>query len=490
MTPGDWAKAFRTHWGDHPKHHCGIMGALSTQDVAPAIFYGLRVLQHRGQESAGIAVHRGSIVAKKGMGLVHEVFSQEDLAALKGRVGIGHVRYSTTGTSVLDNAQPIVVSSSVGDIALAHNGDIVNAHELKEELQDKGWAFVTSTDSEVIVRLLANELARTKDVGQAIKTFTSKLVGAYSLVLLIGGRLFALRDPLAIRPLALGKMKDGWVVASESVVMDTLGGEFLRDLKPGEVLELTPEGPVSSRLPHPNNTGHCMFEWVYFARPDAIVDGRQVYDVRMRIGEELARLHPVEADLVVPVPDSGRAHAFGYSRASGIPVAEGLIKNRYIERTFIMPNQEDREMGVTLKLNPVRSLIEGKRIVLIDDSIVRGTTIRKIVKITRDGGAREVHVRVGCPPIVAPCYLGVDMKTRDQFIATGRRVEEIREFIGADSLGYCTIEALVRAIGKPQDDLCLGCLTGEYPVEVPGERLRRQRRLDLFQLAEPPKPTP
>ncbi len=483
----DGAGEFRERWVDHPQHHCGIMGVMANHDVAPELYYGLRVLQHRGQESAGIAVHRGGVVARKGMGLVHEVFSRDDLAALKGRVGIGHVRYSTTGTSVLDNAQPIVVSSSVGDIALAHNGDIVNAGELKEELQAKGWAFVTSTDSEVIVRLLANEVARTKDVNQAIKTFTSKLVGAYSLVLLIGGRVFALRDPLAIRPLCLGKLKDGWIVASESVVMDTLGAEFIRDLKPGEVVELTVDGPVSTRLPHPNNAGHCMFEWVYFARPDAVLDGRQVYDARFKIGEELARLHPVEADVVVPVPDSGRAHAFGYARASGIPVAEGLIKNRYIERTFIMPDQAEREMGVILKLNTVRSIIEGKRVVLIDDSIVRGTTIRKIVKILRDGGARKVHVRVGCPPIVAPCYLGIDMKTRDQFIATGRSVEQIQDFIGADSLGFCTIEALVLAIGKPQDDLCLGCLTAEYPVEVPGEKTRPQRRLDLFGREETPE---
>jgi amidophosphoribosyltransferase len=484
---GEGEGATQEPWDDRPKDHCGLVGVASHRDVSADIFIGLRVLQHRGQESAGIAVYNGAVLARKGMGLVHEVFTPNSLTALKGPVGIGHVRYSTTGTSVIDNAQPIVSSSVLGDVALAHNGDIVNAGELREELEAKGWSFITSTDSEVIVRLLANEIAKTKDATVALKNFTAKLVGAYSLVILIGGRLFAVRDPLAIRPLCLGRTDDSHIVASESVVFDTLGAKFVRDLRPGEVLEVKPDEVISSRLPHPTNTAHCMFEWVYFSRPDSQLDGRQVYDVRVRIGEELAKLHPVEADVIVPVPDSGRAHAYGFSRVSGIPTAEGLIKNRYIERTFIMPNPSDRELGVMLKLNPIRSVIEGKRVVLIDDSIVRGTTIRQIVRIVRDGGAREVHVRVGCPPIIAPCYLGIDMKTRNQFVATGRSVEEISEFIGADSLGYLSVEALVRALGVAQEDLCLACLTAEYPVEIPGERFRPQRRLDVF-MEEPKRP--
>ncbi len=480
MHPEERVRAFRQRWDEHPKHHCGIVASASHGDVSGELYYGLRVLQHRGQESAGIAVYNNGMKYHRGMGLVHEVFTPDRLADLQGTVGIGHVRYSTTGSSVVENAQPIVIPQSAGGLALSHNGDIVNAQELREGLEARGWAFMTTSDSEVIIRLLANEIAKTRDTPEALRNVMGRLVGAYSLMILVGGRVFAVRDPLAIRPLCVGKTEDGYMAASESVVFDTLGAKFLRDLKPGEILELTPDGLEPQRLPHPTTTAHCMFEWVYFARPDSVVDGRLPYDVRMRIGEELAREHPVEADMVVPVPDSGRAHAHGFARYSGLPVVEGLIKNRYIERTFIMPEPKDREVSVLLKFNPVRSVIEGKRVVLIDDSIVRGTTFRQIVRIVRDGGAREVHVRIGCPPIRAPCYLGIDMKTRDQFIATGRTVEEIREYIGADSLGYCSIPALVRAIGMGQEDLCLGCLTGEYPVEIPGEKSRPQRRLDLF----------
>ncbi|MCJ2531243.1 MAG: amidophosphoribosyltransferase [Candidatus Thermoplasmatota archaeon] len=466
---------------DHPRHHCGIVGAIARRnDVASDLFYGLRVLQHRGQESAGLAVHNGQIQAKKGMGLVHEVFDGEDVDRLKGHVGIGHVRYSTEGASALENAQPIVASSIAGDIALAHNGEIVNALELRRALQRKGWAFITGTDSEVIVRLLANEIIRTRDVNQALREFTSKLVGSYSLVLLVGERLFAIRDPMAVRPLCYGRKDSEHIVSSESVVFDTLGAKFIRDLRPGEIMELTTEGVHSTRLPHPTNAAHCMFEWVYFSRPDSVLDGRLVYDVRVKIGRELAADHPVEADMVVAIPDSGRAHAFGYAEVAGLPLVEGLIKNRYIERTFILPNQTDRDVGVHLKLNAVRSLLQGKRVILVDDSIVRGTTMKKIVGLVRGAGAREVHVRIGCPPIRAPCYMGIDMKTRHKFAANQRTVEEIRERLGPDSLGYLSIPGLVRAIGKGEADLCTGCLTGEYPVQVPGERMRPQRRLDLY----------
>jgi len=475
--------------GFRPREKCGIIGIAGTEPVAQDLYYGLRILQHRGQESAGIAVYEdGEVKPRRGMGLVHEVFAPADIAALHGTAGIGHVRYSTTGSSVIENAQPITCQSSVGDIALAHNGDIVNSDALRAELQRKGWAFMSSTDSEVIVRLLANEIAQSGDVERAIRELTNVLVGAYSLVVLIKDAVYAIRDPLAIRPLCIGTLNGSHVVSSESVVFDTLGGKFLRDLKPGEVVRLYPDGFESFRLPHPAHTAHCMFEWVYFARPDSVLDGRLVYDARVRVGQELAREHPVEADIVVPVPESGRAQAQGYSKASGLPVVEGLIKNRYIERTFIMPDQSDREISVLLKLNPIRSALKGKRIVLVDDSIVRGTTIKKIVRILREqGGVKEVHLRIGCPPIRAPCFLGIDMKTRDQFIANGRTVEEVQDFIGADSLGYLSISGLIKALKHPRDDLCLGCLTAEYPVDIPGEKVRGVRRLETFAEAQKAK---
>lgn len=466
-----------------PKEKCGIIGCAATGPVTPDLYYGLRILQHRGQESAGLAVYDGEIRAKRGMGLVHEVFSKEDLMELRGNSGIGHVRYSTTGSSVIENAQPIVVKTSYGEIALAHNGDIANSGEIREELSKKGWAFMTTSDSEVIVRLLANELVNTGDVKRALKEFTNRLVGAYSLALMINGTVYAIRDPLAIRPLCIGEGNGRFMIASESVVFDALGFKFIRDLKPGEIVELRPDGFESMRLPHPNHTAHCMFEWVYFARPDSILDERLVYDARVKIGEQLAREYPVEADIIVPVPESGRAQAQGYAQVSGIPVVEGLIKNRYIERTFIMPDQQDREIGVMLKLNPIRSAVKNKRIVLIDDSIVRGTTIRKIVQILRQAGAREVHVRIGCLPIRFPCYLGIDMKTRDQFIANEKTVPEIADFITADSLGYLSMKGLIAALKHPRADICIGCLTGEYPVPIPGEKMRKERPLEMF--AEP-----
>lgn len=471
-----------------PKEKCGIIGCAGTSTVTPDLYYGLRILQHRGQESAGIVVYDSEMRAKRGMGLVHEVFSKEDLMEIRGNSGIGHVRYSTTGSSVIENAQPIVVKTSYGEIALAHNGDIANADEIREELSKKGWAFMTTSDSEVIVRLLANELASTGDVKRALREFTSRLVGAYSLALMINDTVYAVRDPLAVRPLCVGEGNGRFMIASESVVFDALGFKFIRDLKPGEIVELRPDGFESMRLPHPNHTAHCMFEWVYFARPDSVLDDRLVYDARVKIGEQLAREHPVEADIIVPVPESGRAQAQGYARVSGLPVVEGLIKNRYIERTFIMPDQQDREIGVMLKLNPIRSAVKNKRIVLVEDSIVRGTTIRKIVQILRIAGAREVHVRVGCPPIRFPCYLGIDMKTRTQFIANQKTVPEISDFIDADSLGYISLRGLITSLKHGRDDVCLGCLTGEYPIPIPGEKLRKEKPLEMFAQASA-KPT-
>ncbi len=414
------------------------------------------------------------------MGLAHQALRADDLRNLKGEMGIGHVRYSTVGSSTLDNAQPVVMSTNYGDIALAHNGEIVNSDQLRDNLKKKGWAFATTSDSEIIIRMLANDISNTGDPVRSVRNVMSLLTGSYSMTLMVDNRVFALRDPLGIRPLCVGRTKDGYAAASESVVFDTLGGEFMRDVEPGELIELLPGEIRSIKTGLAKGRAHCMFEWVYIARADSCLDGRLVYDVRRRIGRRLAEEQPVEADVIVPVPDSGRSHSMGYSEVSGIPYSEGLMKNRYVERTFIMPEQNDRSTGVMLKLNPLKSVIKDKRIVLVDDSIVRGTTMRQIVQLVRNAGAKEVHVRIGSPPIRAPCYFGIDMKTRDQFAATGRSVGDIAKMLTADSLGYLSVDGLVDAIGHNANDLCLGCLTEEYPLPVEGERTRFQKKLDSF----------
>lgn len=465
---------------DKPRHSCGVVAmALTSGDVNIFLKNGLRVIQHRGQESAGIAVYRDGIRCLKGMGLVHEVLYGPEFDVLSGNVGIGHVRYSTTGKSSFENCQPMVVSTSAGELAIAHNGDIVNADVLRKKLQSEGWAFLTDTDSEIIVRILANELVELEDPFKAIKATMRKLNGAYSLTLMVGDRVFGVRDPYGFRPLALGALPEGYGIASEDVVFEIMHGHFIRDVAPGEIVEITPDGYTSAKVPGPANKAACMFEWVYFARPDSTIDGLEVFEARKRIGRQLAREQPAEADVVIPVPDSGRGHAVGYSEESGIKYEEGLMKNRYIERTFILPHQSAREESVSLKLNPIKSTVRGKRVVLVDDSIVRGTTLRKIVQIVRRAGAKEVHVRIGCPPIIAPCYYGIDMKTRDQFAATNKSVEEIAKDLTADSLGYTSVRGLVQALGIPEKDLCLACLTGEYPTNVPGERMRFQQKLDV-----------
>jgi len=444
------------------------------------IFYALRVLQHRGQESAGIAVYNNGIKVIKGMGLAHQALKAEDVKNLKGDRGIGHVRYSTFGSSTIENAQPIVVSTNYGDIALCHNGEIVNADKIMDELKKKGWAFITSSDSEIAVRLLANDIANTGDPVKSLKNLMVMLQGSYSMTIMIDNRVFAIRDPYGMRPLCVGRTKVGYAAASESVVFDTLGGEFIRDVEPGEIVEMLPSEVKSIKTGLAKGRAHCMFEWVYIARADSTIETKLVYEVRRRIGQQLAKEQPVQADVVVPIPDSGRSHAIGYAEVSGIPYSEGLMKNRYVERTFIMPEQSERTTNVMLKLNPLKSVIKDKRVVLVDDSIVRGTTIRQIVQLVRNAGAKEVHVRVGSPPIRAPFYFGIDMKTRDQFAATGRTIEEIGKMITADSIGYISVDGLVEAIGLPAGDLCLGCLTEEYPMPVPGEKVRYQKKLDSF----------
>ncbi|MCG7845004.1 MAG: amidophosphoribosyltransferase [Methanomassiliicoccales archaeon] len=465
---------------DRPKHFCGVVGMALEGDAVPHLKKALRVIQHRGQEAAGIAVHNGrSISYHRGMGLVHEVLAGRQYNSLFGTSGIGHVRYSTTGSSCAENCQPIVVTTLAGDLALAHNGDLVNANSIRTRLQTDGWAFLTSTDSEIIVRMLATELSINPDPIRAIKTVMRSLEGSYSITLMLGGRVFGFRDPLGFRPLCVGKVPGGYVIGSESSIFEILNGEFIRDILPGEIVEITPAGLTSTNTPSAPHTAHCMFEWVYFARPDAVIEGQEVYQVRFKIGQILAKEKPVQADVVVPVPDSGRAHGLGYSQGSGIPYAEGFMKNRYIERTFIMPDQSQRDEGVLLKLNPIRSTMEGKRVVIVDDSIVRGTTMRRIVQMTRRAGAKEVHVRIGCPPVIAPCFYGIDMKTREQFAAMNRDQKQIAELITADSVGYLSQKGLVEALKIPESELCLACVNGEYPTKIPGEKMRFQKTLEV-----------
>ncbi len=470
---------------DKAEDKCGVVGIHTERDASSYLYASLRILQHRGQNSAGIAVSTEdeSIKAVRGMGLAHEVFNSENLSSLSGRSGIGHVRYPTTGDDMLENVQPLVLSSGMGDIALAHNGDIVNSEALRERLENEGWAFFSTTDTELVIRMIVNELKDLADPVKAVRNALKRIEGGYAFTLMIGSRVYGIRDPLGIRPLCLGKVPGGYAVASESVVFDMLGGKLIRDVMPGEMVELTAGDYVSYPSPSGGERANCMFEYVYFARPDSIMDGKSVFDVRIEVGKMLAREHPAEADVVIPVPDSGRTHAIGFCEESGIPLSEGLMKNRFVERTFILPDQDAREASVRMKLNPIRSVVRGKRVVIIDDSIVRGTTMLKIVQMVREAGATEVHVRIGCPRIIAPCYYGIDMKTRNQFIATGRSEEDIAREITADSLGYISVDGLVRAIGSKQSELCLGCVTAEYPTKVPGERMRFQRSLESFQQA-------
>lgn len=466
-----------------PLDHCGVVGIVSNDNVTRFIYFCLRALQHRGQESAGISIYNhynNKIETKKDMGLVNEVFKLKTIEDLEGKSGIGHVRYSTTGMSELRNAQPIVVSSSIGDIGVAHNGDLINAEILRKELQKKGWAFITTSDSEIIIRLLADQITVTNDIVRAIRNVMGKIKGSYSLTILVENRIYAVRDPFGIKPLCFGRLENGFVTASESAALDAIGAKLIRDVLPGEIIEFKKDGFVSYKAKSAKNKAHCMFEYVYFARADAIIDKKCVYDVRVKIGKKLFEENPLDADIICSVPDSGTSYAIGFSSASKIPFAEGLMKNRFVYRTFILPYQKHRDITVREKLNPIRSVVKGKRVVLVDDSIVRGTTMRKIVKMVRNSGAKEVHVRIGTPPIIAPCYFGIDMKTRDQFIARNEEIPNIAKKIGVDSLGYISIKGLVECIGIKENDLCLGCLTAEYPIKIPGERIRFQKKLDLY----------
>ncbi len=466
-----------------PRDACGVVGvSLQGKGAAPYVFRGLRAVQHRGQESAGIATtSHGIFHQKRGMGLVHEIFSQELLDSLRGSTGIGHVRYPTTGSSDLENAQPIVFKLRDNDAALAANGDLVNFDRIRRHLQSQGIELLGNADTETMAQAIALEYGHVRDLEGAIRRACAELIGGYAVVLLTGNSVIAFRDPLGIRPLVYGTVDGGVAVASESVALELMGGRIVRDVLPGEVLVLE-RGQLArtSRMPNSGERAHCMFEWVYFSRPDSILEGLPIYDVRHRIGLRLAKDSPAEADLVVPVPDSARPQALGFSEGSGIPYAEALIKNRFVERTFILPDQKRREFEVRVKLHPVPGLLKGKRVVLLDDSIVRGTTLKEIVQMVRNAGATRVDVRIGCLPIRAPCYFGIDMKERRDLVAYGRNEEEVAHVVGADSVKYLSMDGLVESIGLRADQLCLGCLTGKYPVEVPEERHRYQKSLEEF----------
>ncbi|MCE5338387.1 MAG: amidophosphoribosyltransferase [Methanomicrobiaceae archaeon] len=450
---------------------CGIVGIVDAGGVSFPLYYALYALQHRGQESAGISTFEGTaLYTHKASGLVAEVFNSHILQGLRGNAGIGHVRYPTTGSKVPENVQPFNFRYQGLNLSIAHNGNLVNTAELREEYERRGQIFCTTSDTEIIGNIIADALRTSKGMEDAVRLCMRRLRGSYAAVALLNDTVYAFRDPLGIKPLCIGRLDRGYILASESVAIDALDGTFVRDVRPGELVRIDEHGLSSVQIATANRTAHCIFEYIYFARADSVIDGTLVYDVRRRIGQKLYDADPVVADTACPVPDSGIAYAAGYAERSGIPFVEGLMKNRYMGRTFIMPTQEQRERAVRIKLNIVRGNLKDKQVVLVDDSIVRGTTSRRIVNMIRDAGAKEIHLRVGSPPIVAPCYLGVDMPTRAELIASGRDIEGVRESIGATSLTYIPLGDLVEAIGCGEGNLCTGCLTGCYPVDIHGEK--------------------
>ncbi|MER3545836.1 MAG: amidophosphoribosyltransferase [Chloroflexota bacterium] len=458
-------------WGDSPREACGVFGIYAPgEDVARLTFFALYALQHRGQESAGIATSDGRVAhIHKGMGLVAQVFNEENLAPLKGHLAIGHNRYSTTGSSHLRNAQPYLIETYLGPLGVAHNGNLVNAPRLRRELLQRGVGLTSSSDSEVITLMLAGAPGDTWE--ERITAFMRQAYGAYSLTILTRDAVFAVRDPWGFRPLCLGRLNGGYVVASESSAIATIGAEYLREVQPGEIVTLGAYGLHSRQGLPPTRAALCTFEHIYFSRPDSLWAGRVIHQVRQALGRELAREHPVAADLVVPVPDSSIPAAIGYAQESGIPFNEGLIKNRYIGRTFIQPDDHIRRMGVALKFNPLPENLAGKRVVLVDDSIVRGNTSGPLVRLLRDVGATEVHIRVTCPPIRHPCFMGVDMATYDELIAHRMTVPEIQKYLGCDSLGYLSLEGMMRAIGR-EEGYCNACFTGVYPIDLYEEQVK------------------
>ena len=451
---------------DKFREACGVFGIYGHPEAANLAYLGIYAMQHRGQESAGIASSDGQLVrAHRAMGHVADVFNAPVLATLPGTMAISHVRYSTTGSSHISNAQPFLIDCAHGQIAIGHNGNLVNARELRDDLVREGSIFQTNSDTEVVLHLYARSRAGTLD--QAIVDSVSQVRGAFSFVMLTNDRLIAVRDPHGFRPLALGRLGDAWVVCSETCAMDLIGATYERDVEPGEVLIIGPSGVKSLHPFAPARLAHCVFEHVYFARPDSYVFGQSVNEVRTNLGRILAREAPVDADVIVPIPDSGVCAAVGYAEESGIPMRMGLIRNHYVGRTFIQPQQSIRHFGVRVKLNPVRSILEGKRVVLIDDSIVRGTTSRKIVRMVKAAGAREVHMRISCPPTISPCFYGVDTPQRSELIAATHTLPEIRKYLDAESLSYLSLEGMLSAVGDGRASYCTSCYTGNYPVAFP-----------------------
>ncbi len=474
-----------------PQDACGVFGVWAPdEEVAKLTFYGLYALQHRGQESAGIAVSDGhNITVFKDMGLVSQVFTESALESLAGYIAIGHTRYSTTGSSCWDNAQPTFRATATGHLALSHNGNLTNTHELTSRLRDvressgelyPDFGNTATTDTDILTALLAAHPDMTMEAAAMLEL--PKVTGAFSLVFMDDQTLYGARDPQGIRPLVLGRLDRGWVIASETAALDIVGATYVREIEPGEIVAIDEHGLRSNRFAEADPKG-CLFEFVYLARPDTSINGNAVHGVRVEVGRRLANEFPVDADVVIPVPESGTPAAVGYAQASGIPFAQGFVKNAYVGRTFIQPSQTIRQLGIRLKLNPLREVIEGKRLVVVDDSIVRGNTQRAIVKMLRESGALEVHVRISSPPVQWPCFYGIDFATRAELIANGLTIEEIRQSIGADSLSFISLDALVESTNVAKDRLCRACFDGVYPVELPDEAKLGKHVLEGFGIA-------
>ncbi len=459
------------HREDRFEEACGVFAVYAPgEEVGRMTYFGLHALQHRGQESAGIAVADGhTLTVTKDLGLVPQAFKESDLATLDGHLAIGHTRYSTTGSSTSwENAQPMLSTIGIQDIALAHNGNLVNTVELRDGLKEKGVRFRSTTDSEVLASLIGHFTQDHNSIRGGIRDTMKYIRGAYAVVLLTEEAVYAFRDPYGVRPLVLGRLDDrGWVLASETCALDLVGAQCVREIEPGEIVKIDAEGVHSEQGVPAEKPSLCMFEFIYFARPDSVLYDCNLYEARQRMGAALAETTPVLADIVIGVPDSGIPGAVGFAAASGIPYGEGLVKNRYVGRTFISPSQTLRQQGIRLKLNPLRHVLGGKRVVVVDDSIVRGNTSRKLVALLREGGAAEVHMRITSPPVKWPCFYGIDTDTQEQLIASSQSVEEVRDFIGADSLAYLSREDMVAATGRRPEDFCLACFDGEYPVEIP-----------------------
>jgi amidophosphoribosyltransferase len=449
---------------DYPKHYCGLFGIFGCPEASYMIYLGLYSLQHRGEESCGIVTSDGEeLYLHKDMGLVADVFNEDNLKLLKGDRGIGHVRYSTTGSSLVKNAQPLFVDYLGNSLAVAHNGNLINSEPLRKELERAGSIFQTTCDSEVFVHLMAR--SKETDVVMRLKRALKKIKGAYSLVLLTEDQLIGVRDPDGFRPLCIGKKGDSYCLASETCAFDLIDAKFVREVEPGEIVRITKNGLESIRFaPKSEKSAHCIFEHIYFSRPDSIVFGETVHLVRQKLGANLAKEHPVEADFVIPIPDSGTSAALGYAHASGIPLELGIIRNHYVGRTFIQPSQRIRDLGVKVKFNILREVVRGKRVVIVDDSIVRGTTSKIRVKNFRDAGAKEVHMRISCPPHRHPCFYGIDFPSAEELIANRYSMKQIQEYLGADSLGYLSLKGMLDAVKLCKDKYCAACFTGEYPI--------------------------